>query len=177
MVRSSGPGYVGRTGDTADIPLIPATPERDGWGGGTVPGVNVTETIEIDAPAPAVWAVIADVARWPDWTPTMTEVRLIGTDRIGPGARARIRQPRLLPAVWRVTEFEADRRFAWAARGPGFESVGDHRVEALDRDRSRVTLSVDTTGPLARPAWALIGGLTARYVATEATSLKAHCER
>jgi uncharacterized membrane protein len=180
MVRRSGRPHVGRLGDTADAPLIPATTERDVITGdhpdGTVDGVNVTRTAEIDAPAAEVWAVIADVARWPVWTPTMTEVRLLDGDRIGPGAGARVRQPKLPPAVWRVTEFDEGRRFAWAARGPGVRTVGDHRVEPLDGGRCRVVLSIDTTGPLARPFWALIGGLTRRYVATEARSLKEHCE-
>lgn len=132
--------------------------------------------VEIEAPAPAVWAVIADVERWPQWTPTMNEVRLRNADTLGPDAVADIRQPRLPKAVWTVTEFEDGHRFAWAAGGPGLRSVGDHRVEPLDGTRCRVTLGVQTTGPLARPFWLLVGGLTRDYVATEAASLKRRCE-
>lgn len=58
--------------------------------------------VEIGAPAPTVWAVIADVQSWPEWTPTMREVRLRGGAALGPGAVADIRQPRLPKAVWTV---------------------------------------------------------------------------
>lgn len=132
--------------------------------------------VEIDAPAPTVWAVVADVESWPEWTPTMREVTLRGGGPLGPGAVADIRQPRLPRAVWTVTEYEAGVRFAWAAGGPGMRTVGDHRVEPLDPGRCRVTLSVTTTGPLARPFWLVLGRLTERYVATEAASLKADVE-
>jgi uncharacterized membrane protein len=138
--------------------------------------MKTVTTVEIEAPAPAVWAVLADVTRWPEWTPTMNEVRLRDADTLGPASRADIRQPKLPKAVWTVTEFEDGHRFAWAARGLGFRTVGDHLVEPLDGGRCRVTLGVETTGPLARPFWRIAGDLTERYVATEAASLKRHCE-
>jgi len=134
-------------------------------------------TIDIDAAAPTVWSVLADVTRWPEWTPTMTEVRLREGERLGPAGSAEIRQPRLPRAVWTVTEFEDGRRFAWAAGGPGVRTVGDHVVEPLGADRCRVTLGIETTGALSRPFWLLAGGLTRRYVTLEADSLKRRCER
>ncbi|MGI8814559.1 MAG: SRPBCC family protein [Pseudonocardia sp.] len=75
--------------------------------------------IEIDAPAPEVWAVLADVTRWPEWTPTMNEVRLRDGGRLGSASVAEIRQPRLPKAIWTVIEFEDGHRFAWTASGPG----------------------------------------------------------
>jgi hypothetical protein len=136
-----------------------------------------TETIvEIDAAASRVWSVLADVTRWPEWTPTMNQVRLRGTDPLGPSSTATIRQPKLPPAVWKVTAFEDGHRFAWTAKGLGFTTVGDHVIEPLDEGRCRVTLIVETTGPLAGPFWRIAGDLTQRYVATEAASLKKRCE-
>ncbi|MDQ2709509.1 MAG: SRPBCC family protein [Actinomycetota bacterium] len=132
--------------------------------------------IEIDAPAPEVWAVLTDVTRWPEWTPTMNEVRLRDGGKLGPASSAEIRQPRLPKAVWTVTEFEDGHRFAWTASGPGVRTVGDHRVEPLAGDRCRVTIGIETSGPLARPFWLLAGGLTRRYVSLEAMSLKRRCE-
>lgn len=131
---------------------------------------------EIAAPASDVWSVLTDVTRWPEWTPTMRTVRRLDDGPFGPGSSAKIRQPRLPRAVWRVVEFEPGRGFAWTSAGPGVLSRGDHRVEPLGAHRCRVTVSIETTGPLARPLWLLIGGLTRRYVSTEATCLKRHCE-
>jgi hypothetical protein len=138
-------------------------------------------TIDIDAAAPKVWSVLADVVRWPDWTPTMNEVRLVGPGgegaHLGSASSAEIRQPKLPRAVWKVTEFEDGHRFAWAAGGPGVHTVGDHVVEPLDADRCRVRLGIETTGALSRPFWLFAGSLTRRYVTLEADSLKRHCER
>jgi uncharacterized membrane protein len=138
--------------------------------------VYVEVATEIDAPAERVWAVLADVEHWPDWTPTMTSVRLLTAGPLGPGSSAEIRQPKLPKAVWTVTGFEAGRRFEWAAGGPGVTTRGDHRVEPLDGGRCRVTLVIESTGPLAGPLTLLLGSLTRRYVSTEGRSLKQHCE-
>lgn len=32
-------------------------------------------SLPIDAPAELVWQTISDVEQWPEWTPTMTEIR------------------------------------------------------------------------------------------------------
>ena len=57
-----------------------------------------TET-EIDASAELVWATIRDVERWPEWTPTVTSVRLRTPLPLAVGSRAVIRQPKLLPKL------------------------------------------------------------------------------
>lgn len=133
-------------------------------------------TIDINAPAPEVWSVLADVTRWPDWTPTMNEVRLLEGDRLGAAGSAEVRQPKLPKAVWKVTEFDDGRRFAWAAGGPGVHTVGDHVVEPLGADRCRVRLGIETTGAMSRLFWLFAGNLTRRYVTLEADSLKRRCE-
>lgn len=133
-------------------------------------------TVDIDAAASKVWSVLADVVRWPDWTPTMNEVRLRDRDHLGAASSAEIRQPKLPKAVWTVTEFEDGHRFAWAAGGPGVHTIGDHVVEPLGTDRCRVTLGIETTGALSGAFWLLAGGLTRRYASLEADSLKRHCE-
>lgn len=106
----------------------------------------------------------------------MTSVRLVDGGPVGLGSAAEVRQPRLPRNVWRVTAFEPGRRFEWSAAGPGVTTRADHRVEPLGDERSRVTLEIEMTGPLAGPASLVLGGLTRRYVAREAAGLKEHCE-
>jgi len=42
-------------------------------------------TIDIAAACERVWATMADVLRWPQWTPTVTAVRPLGEPKGSPG--------------------------------------------------------------------------------------------
>src|SRR5271163_4274681 len=107
-------------------------------------------TTDIDAPAEHVWSVLLDIERWPDWNPTITSLQRLDTGPFTVGNRARIRQPKLRPAVWRVTELDNanTRSFTWITRSPGVQVTGGHRVETTG-DGSRVTLSIEFSGLLA----------------------------
>jgi uncharacterized membrane protein len=131
--------------------------------------------VDIAAPADAVWAVLVDVERWPEWTPSIRRVERLGDGPLAVGSQVRIWQPRFPAAVWRITTFAPGRGFAWTSTAPGMTSVGDHRIAAGD-DAVTVTLSIAQEGPLAAVFAVLAGGLTRRYVDTEAQSLRRRCE-
>ena len=58
-----------------------------------------------------------------------------------------IRQPKLLPAKWEVTELDENRKtFTWVTRSPGVRVVARHSVED-SRGQSRATLSIRFSGP------------------------------
>src|SRR5689334_1769307 len=86
-------------------------------------------TIEIAAPAATVWAVMSDVERWHEWTPSVTSVRLMEKGPLAIGSRAWIRQPKFPPALWQVTAIEPPRRFVWRSGLPGMWVYGHHSVE------------------------------------------------
>jgi uncharacterized membrane protein len=133
-------------------------------------------TQEIQAAAEAVWDVLVDVTQWPSWSPTMARVRRLDDGPFGFNSAAEVSQPRLPKNVWRVTEYEPGRRFEWATRSPGLEIRGDHLIEPVDAARCRVTLNIQSTGPLARVVELCYGRLNRRYVDLEASSLKRRCE-
>jgi uncharacterized membrane protein len=134
-------------------------------------------SIEVSAPAEAVFESYADVEHWPDWTASVTSVERLDDGPFRVGSRARVRQPRLPVAVWEVTELVPGQSFTWVARGPGLRSTGIHRVEALPDGRSKMTAILEQAGPLGGLVGLLTKGLTERYLKMEAEGLKAHCER
>lgn len=138
--------------------------------------MRAVETFGIDAPASTVWAVLADVSRWPEWTPTMTSVTVEGGGSLSPGMSARVKQPRLPPAKWVVTTFEEGREFTWETRSPGVVTSGGHRITESSGESTTVELTLEMTGPLAGVAGLLLGAMSRRNVAAEAEALKRRSE-
>lgn len=132
-------------------------------------------SVQIDAPPGQVWAVMSDVERWHEWTPTITSVRRTNAGPFRIGARARVHQPRLPPADWVVTSVEEGRAFDWESRAPGVRVVGRHRVDPAPSG-SRVTLSIQYNGVIGDLLGRMIGGISRRYIALEADGLKRRVE-
>ena len=127
-------------------------------------------TRHIDAPPEPVADVLLDVAHWPEWTPTIDTVERLDEGPFRVGSRAKVRQPRLPRAEWEVTELVAGRSFTWEATGPGLRTIARHEV-VPEGDGSRVTLSIEQTGPMGAVAALVWRGLTQRYIELEAASL------
>ena len=92
----------------------------------------IENSVEIDAPAAAVWQVFTDVERWPEWTASVTS--LVGLD--GPdlvvGNRFAIKQPGMARLVWTVTEIDPGSSWTWVQRSPGVRGSAHHNVIAED---------------------------------------------
>ena len=136
---------------------------------------TVSVTVNIDAPPERVFAVLCDVERWPEWTSTMTSVQRVQSGAFGVGSTAHVRQPRLRPAVWRVTELEDGRNFTWTMRSPGLRMTAGHLIEPQGRG-SCVTLSFELSGFMAPAVSWLYGSLIERYMTTESQGLKRRSE-
>ncbi|MFD1504817.1 polyketide cyclase [Georgenia yuyongxinii] len=132
--------------------------------------------IGISAPPSAVWNVLAHPTRWPPWTASMTSVEPLGQPELGPGARVRIRQPRLPALEWQVIAWQPGSSFTWAAKSGGVTTVATHTVLPAGADRSRLVLGVSQHGLLAPLVRAATGRLTRRYLEMEAAGHKAAAE-
>lgn len=130
---------------------------------------------EIAAPAHVVWTVIADVEKWPEWTPSIRDVRRAEDGQLSIGSRAKVRQPKLLPLTWTVTELEPEKGFTWSARSPGVRITARHYVVPTAAG-SRATLSVAYDGPLASLVARLTAKVNAEYLGLEADGLKRRSE-
>lgn len=143
---------------------------------GTTRACGFQDSIDIKAAPDDVWAVLADVERWPDWTGSIDHVELQGDGELTPGAKVRIKQPRFPSVTWEVTELESGRNFARTATNLGLTSVGDHRLAPVDAATVNVQLELGQSGPLAGVLGALTKGLTRRYLRMEAEGLKRRCK-
>ena len=133
-------------------------------------------SVDIAAAAEDVWDVLVDVERAPEWTASMSDVRIIHGGPLAVGSRVRIKQPRLPPVVWEVTSLEPGRSFSWEAIVPGLTTIGEHRVTAESPGRSTATLGIRRSGPFAAVADLAFGRVDRRYVGMEAEGLKRRCE-
>jgi len=136
---------------------------------------NTIKTVDIDAPPEKVFAVLCDVERWPEWTPTMTSVRRLDSGPFAIGSSAQVRQPQLRTAVWRVTELQDRRNFTWTTHTPGLRMTAGHLIEPQGAG-SRVELTLELSGLIAPVVSRLFGGRIERYIATESQGLKKRSE-
>jgi uncharacterized protein YndB with AHSA1/START domain len=132
-------------------------------------------SVDIAAPPQRVWQVMTDVERWPEWTASVTSVRRLDSGGLRVGSRARIKQPKFLPAIWQVTQLDSGRSFAWNMRSPGVRATGIHQVKPTSNG-SRATLAVVYDGVLAPVVATLLGGVTNRFLALEAAGLRKRSE-
>jgi hypothetical protein len=113
--------------------------------------MQAVEKFVASASPTIIWQVLADVEHWPDWTPTVVEVRSLDGSGLNIGARYRVVQPKLRPAIYEVTECVPNQRFTWAQKLPGGALVADHRLTPRD-GATEVELSFASEGLLANLA-------------------------
>lgn len=119
--------------------------------------------------------VMGDVQRWPQWCPTIRSVELQAPGRMELGASARVEQPGVRTAVWRVCEWNPPVSFAWETRHPGVHIVGDHRVRVVGKG-VEVELSLAFSGWLAAMMAPVFRRQALSYMQREILALQRVCE-
>jgi Polyketide cyclase / dehydrase and lipid transport len=138
--------------------------------------MNLQISTDIRAESKSVWATLVDVERWPEWTRSVDRVERLDDGEFGIGSRARIRQPLIPVAIWKVTEFESGRSFTWVSEAFGIRSVGTHVVEPRGEGTVSLILTIVQTGWLARLVRSRAEKTAREYLAMEAQGLKRRCE-
>lgn len=109
------------------------------------------------------------------WTRSISQIEPLNEGPMRLHSRVRIIQPKLSPAVWRVTEFSEQEKFVWVSSNPGVKIAAGHYVKPI-RGGVLVTLTVEMTGILSAIAGRFTGRLTRKYMSYEAQGLKRICE-
>jgi uncharacterized membrane protein len=134
------------------------------------------QSVDIDAPQQRVWDVLTDLEAWPQRIETVDVVELLTPAPLGKGSRVRLKQPRLPEGIWEVTVWDAPSFFEYRQQSGGVTSVARHRVEAIDGDRSRLSLELEMRGLLVPVVAVFFKGLTNRYMTLEAQGMKRAAE-
>jgi hypothetical protein len=116
-----------------------------------------------------LWAVVADVDRWPDLIEVYDDVRRTRSGPLELGEEVQVKQQGLAAGTWTVTSYDEGRAFVWEQRQRGVVIVGGHTVQP-DPVGSRLVLTLEMSGPWARAASLVLGRRARRYVDLE-------CER
>ena len=130
----------------------------------------------IEAPAERVWAILTDVERWPDWTPTMQEIVRLDAGPFRVGSSARIIQPGGKPQDWTVTELEEGRSFSWQTSTGGVRLIGRHLLTAAPNG-TRTVNALTLAGPLGPIAGLILGRRTRRAITVESEALARRVDR
>jgi uncharacterized membrane protein len=133
------------------------------------------KTIEIQAPPERVWAVMRDVERWAEWTASISSIKIVGAAPLGVGSFLLIRQPKLIPAKWRVTQWEEGKGFVSINATPGLSVTAKHWIEPTNSG-SHVMLSIQFEGLLAPLVAGIFANLNERYLTLESQGLKRRSE-
>lgn len=137
--------------------------------------MKTIERCSTAASVDVVWQVLKDVEHWKEWTPTVLEITPLTDSGLKVGARFRVAQPGLKPAVYEVTACTPNQGFTWMQKLPFGGFLADHRVTARN-GQTEAELSFRSQGLLAAIASALFAKKIRQYVATEAQSLKLKCD-
>lgn len=163
--------FLSRSGELSEKVRNPAISHTNG----DLPAMtDFNIVVDIKARPDRVLEVLCDVERWPEWTASTTSVRRMDEGPLAVGSKARVRQPKLLPAIWQVTEF-SETGFTWVTRSIGLQIEAGHSVQAVGTG-SNVALSLRFSGLLAPVVAWVYRDLNQRYLSMEAEGLRKRSE-
>ncbi len=140
-------------------------------------GMSEVATAQTSVPPHEVWTVLADIAAWPTWSPTIEQVRTepAEADDVGEHPAYRIEQPPLPTALWTITDWRPEQGFAWQTRGASTLLAGSYAMRHI-RPGTEVVMSLTWTGTTAWLVRAAYGPVSIRYAESHLAALVQRCE-
>jgi len=123
-----------------------------------------------------VYGIWTDIEKWNLWTKSIKQISYLENFSFKVGGKAKVIQPKLSPAVWKITEIKVDKSFTWETKILGVTAIGDHILE--NSSRGTIAKSILTyKGLFASLLCAISRNLTIQYMTMEMEGLKNECEK
>jgi hypothetical protein len=100
----------------------------------------------VGIPLQRAWDHLARIEDWPSWAPHIKKIELQPPGDLGPQSTGVIRLTSGIKPVFRMTEFDPPRSWKWVGSFLWLTVIYDHRFEALDGERTRLTWIVEAKG-------------------------------
>lgn len=124
---------------------------------------TIRESREIDAPAETVWNVLDDYGNLQAYSPKNTTCELLDGPETGVGARRETAVDDEFTVVHEIVAYEPGEQYTFEFTDVGEYPVTDllltFEVEALDDDRTLVTMTADFS-----PKWGPLGWVLAKTI-------------
>jgi hypothetical protein len=137
---------------------------------------SISRNVLINAKPEHIFRVLADIENWSLWTSSIKKIMIVNDTRLNKGTKVKIVQPKLLSAVWEITEIEKDKYFTMEKRYVGLKMIAKHILEPKNNTTS-VELVMIYEGVLAKLFYSLTSSLTSQYLTMEINGLKNKCEK
>ena len=137
---------------------------------------SISKNILINAKPEYIFRVLADIENWNLWTSSIKKIVIINDTEFNKGTKVKVVQPKLLPAVWEITEIEKDKYFTMEKRYVGLKMIAKHILEPKNSSTS-VELVLTYEGVFAKLFYSLTSSLTSQYLTMEINGLKNKCEK
>jgi hypothetical protein len=116
----------------------------------------------VDAPSEEAWSRLAVVEQWPSWATHINRVSLTPPGPLTSSSAGRFHLAGGARSTFRMELFDPPDRWQWVGRFLTVRVHYDHRFEAIDERRTRLTWIVMADGPGAATLGRLFGALYAR---------------
>lgn len=137
--------------------------------------MKISNQIKIQASPSLVWKVTEDLEKWPEWSPTFERVEKLYEGTFQIGSKARIKQPKMSPAVWVVTSMEYGKSYRWETTVNGIKMIASHEL-IQDADGTINILQLEMSGLVSLVLGPLIRSQITKALKLENEGLKKVCE-
>jgi uncharacterized protein YndB with AHSA1/START domain len=127
----------------------------------------------IDAPVEAVWAVLSDLQRWPDWNADVSAMRVEGP--LAPGTRFRWKAGGMVIQS-QLVEVMPPCRIVWTGRTLGLSAIHVWQLDPVEA-KTQVTTEESFEGFLPRLLPGLMRRTLEKTLDTSIMLLREACER